>query len=73
VLESLREHKALPILGRALDMFDSHPAIKLARLFALRGFYASQLGQTNCPITVLKILHYRKGKLSAAVKDGAVE
>lgn len=23
---TLREHKALPILGRALDMFDSHPA-----------------------------------------------
>jgi hypothetical protein len=30
MLESLREHKALPILGNALDMFDSHPASDLA-------------------------------------------
>jgi hypothetical protein len=47
VLESLREHKALPILGRALDMFDSHPAMKLAWLFAIGGFYASPPGQTG--------------------------
>jgi hypothetical protein len=47
VFVTLREHKALPILGRALDMFDSHPAIKLARLFALRGYEASQLGHTE--------------------------
>jgi hypothetical protein len=36
VFNSLREHKALPILGRALDMFDSHPAMKTGSAVRVR-------------------------------------
>lgn len=42
VFVTLRDHKAPPPLGEALDMRDSHPADSIAdRLITLRGYDAS--------------------------------